>query len=153
VVGLLMKIRSAKISDAKVLTCNNILLASESEDMKLDHRTVLKGVKAILSDKQKGFYIVAEDKGTVIGQLMITFEWSDWRGRMIWWLQSVFVEPAWRKKGVFKALLKDIKKRAIKAKVMDLRLYVHTSNKKAMSVYKGTGFSKKPYFIYGFKRE
>jgi GNAT superfamily N-acetyltransferase len=148
-----MKVRSAKISDAKVLTRNNILLAAESEDMKLEQGTVLKGVKALLSDKQKGFYIVAVEKGKVLGQLMITFEWSDWRGRMIWWLQSVYVEPGSRKKGIFKALLKEVKKRARKAKVMDLRLYVHTSNRKAMAAYKGTGFSQKPYLVYGMKRE
>ena len=148
-----MKVRSAKTSDAKVLAYNNILLAAESEDMKLEHGTVLKGVKAILSDKQKGFYIVAEEKGKVLGQLMITFEWSDWRNCMIWWLQSVYVEPCSRKNGVFKALLKDVRKRARKAKVMDLRLYVHTSNKKAMAAYEGTGFSQKPYLVLGMKRE
>jgi GNAT superfamily N-acetyltransferase len=148
-----MKVRSAKTSDAKVLAYNNILLAAESEDMRLDHGKVLKGVKSILSDKQKGFYIVAEEKGKVLGQLMITFEWSDWRNCMVWWLQSVYVEPGSRKKGVFKALLKEVKKRARKAKVLDLRLYVHTSNKKAMAAYKVTGFSQKPYFVYGMKRE
>jgi len=146
-----MKVRSAQISDAKVLTRNNILLAAESEDMKLDPRTVLKGVKALLSDEKKGFYIVAEEHGKVLGQLMITFEWSDWRNCMLWWLQSVYVEPASRKKGVFKTLLKEVKKRAAKAKVSDLRLYVHTSNHKAMAAYKGTGFSQKPYLVYGRK--
>jgi GNAT superfamily N-acetyltransferase len=146
-----MKVRNAKIADTEILTRNNLLLASESEDMKLDPETVLKGVKSLLSDKQKGFYIVAEEKGIVVGQLMITFEWSDWRNCMIWWLQSVYVEPNSRKKGIFKALLKEVKKRARAAKVRDLRLYVHTSNKKAMAAYKGTGFSQKPYLVYGMK--
>ncbi len=148
-----MKVRNATISDAEVLMHNNILLAAESEDMKLNPDTVLKGVRALLSDEQKGFYIIAEDKGKVVGQLMITFEWSDWRNSMVWWLQSVYVEPALRKKGIFKALFKEVKRRAIKAHVTDLRLYVHTSNLKAMEAYKGTGFLQKPYLVYGLKKD
>jgi len=148
-----MKVRNAKISDAEVLARNNLLLAAESENMLLDPKTVLKGVKALLSDRHKGFYIIAEEKGKIVGQLMITFEWSDWRNCTIWWLQSVYVEATSRNKGIFRALLKEVKKRTTKAIVMDLRLYVHKSNKKAMAAYKGTGFSQKPYLIYGTKTD
>ena len=148
-----MKVRNAKISDAEVLAHNNILLAAESENMKLDPKTVQKGVVALLSNEEKGFYIIAEEKGKIVGQLMITFEWSDWRNCTIWWLQSVYVEPTSRNKGIFKALLEEVKKRGTKAHVMDLRLYVHKSNKKAMAAYKGTGFSQKPYLVYGTKTD
>lgn len=146
-----MLVRDATLKDAAVIARNNVLLAKESEGETLDHGTALSGAKALLSDEGKGFYIVAEEDGLIIGQTMITFEWSDWRDRPIWWLQSVYVDPAWRKKEVFKRLFDEIKRRAKKEKVGLLRLYVHTSNKRAMEVYKRIGLSEEHYRIYGTK--
>jgi len=148
-----MLVRDATLKDAAVIARNNVLLAKESEGEPLDHRTALSGAKALLSDEGKGFYIVAEEDGFIIGQTMITFEWSDWRDRPIWWIQSVYVDPAWRKKGVFKRLFDEIKKRAKKGNVGLLRLYVHTSNKRAMETYRRLGMSEEQYRIYGTKMD
>jgi GNAT superfamily N-acetyltransferase len=148
-----MLVRDATLKDAAVIAKNNVLLAKESEGETLDRRTALSGAKALLSDEGKGFYIVAEEDGLIIGQTMITFEWSDWRDRPIWWLQSVYVDPSWRKKGVFKKLFDEVKRRAKKARVGLLRLYVHTSNKKAIDVYTKIGLSEEHYRIYGTKMD
>jgi len=146
-----MLIRDATLKDAKVIARNNIFLAKESEGEVLEPRTALAGAKAILSDESKGFYIVAEADGTVIGQCMVTFEWSDWRNRPIWWVQSVYVEPAWRKRGVFTKLFDEVRRRARREKVGLLRLYVHTSNKNAMKVYERLGMRQEHYRIHGMK--
>lgn len=143
-----MKIRNARLSDAETIAKQNILLAQESEKIILKYDIVLAGVQALLSDNNKGFYIVAEEKGHVIGQMMITFEWSDWRNSTIWWVQSVYVQKQWRKKGVFVKLLQYVQDQARINQVHILRLYVHEHNTAAQKVYQKTGMEKQPYIFY-----
>jgi GNAT superfamily N-acetyltransferase len=143
-----MKIRAAKIGDAEAIATQNIFLAKESEYIILNPKTVLTGVKALLSDTKKGFYLVAEENDSIIGQLMITFEWSDWRNKPIWWVQSVYVQKEWRKKGVFTQLLDYIQQKARRQGVTFLRLYMHKQNKSALKVYEKTGWKQDPYMVY-----
>jgi GNAT superfamily N-acetyltransferase len=145
-----MRIRNATLKDSVTIARNNVDLARESENDILRYPTALAGARAIISDRKKGFYIVAEEVGLVVGQLMITFEWSDWRNRMMWWIQSVFVSPGWRKKGVFRALLAHIRKKARKSGVKIMRLYVYTKNRRGIHAYEGAGLVRKPYFIYQY---
>src|SRR5689334_19875616 len=98
-----MKIRKAISSDAPVITDFNLRLARESEALELDLGTVTQGVAALFKDPSKGIYFVAETSETgMVGQLMITYEWSDWRNGTIWWIQSVYVKDEFRGAGVFK---------------------------------------------------
>ena len=143
-----MKIRTAKISDAEAITEQNISLARESENIIINSKIVLAGVKALLSDKNKGFYIVAEENDRIVGQLMITCEWSDWRNKLIWWVQSVYVQKDWRKKGVFTQLLNYIQQKADGQKVVFLRLYIHKQNRSALKVYEKMGWKQEPYMVY-----
>jgi len=148
-----MKIRYATLKDAEDITKNNLMLAKESENLTIDNNTVLAGVKALLSDKNKGFYLVAEENCSNIGQLMITYEWSDWHNKNVWWLQSVYVHELWRRKGVFSLLFKKIKKIAQNNNVDVLRLYVHINNSKAKESYKAKEMEKEPYSIYQISLE
>jgi GNAT superfamily N-acetyltransferase len=143
-----MRIRTALKKDAEALAINNVLLAEETEHKTLQKDTVLAGVTALLADPSKGFYLVAEDEGVIIGQTMITVEWSDWRNKPIWWVQSVYVSKEWRHTGVFTRLLYEVQQRAVKKNVAFLRLYVHTSNLSAIEVYKKTGWHAEPYLLY-----
>lgn len=145
-----MLIRNAGPKDSRTIARNNVQLARESEHEVLSFRTALAGATALLSDRKKGFYIVAEEAGTVVGQLMITFEWSDWHNNMMWWIQSVFVSLNWRRKGVFGVLLAHIRKKARKAGVRIMRLYVYTGNRRGIKAYEHSGLRKKPYFIYQY---
>jgi GNAT superfamily N-acetyltransferase len=140
----------ARLSDADAIAKQNVFLAEESEKLTLKYEIVRKGVHALLSDKRKGFYIVAEENGSIIGQLMITVEWSDWRNKPIWWVQSVYVQKAWRKKGVFTQLLQYIQQRASEQGVAFLRLYAHEQNIHALRVYEKVGWERQPYVIYQF---
>jgi GNAT superfamily N-acetyltransferase len=142
-----MRIRNASLEDAEPIARFNMLLARESENEELEFRTVLKGVRTLLLDERKGFYLVALEKGVIVGQVMITYEWSDWRNRNVWWLQSVFVDKAWRRKGVFKELFEEVWLRAAKEGVGLLRLYVHGANRKAIDVYRRMGMDKTPYSV------
>jgi GNAT superfamily N-acetyltransferase len=143
-----MRIRPAKIKDAEAITEQNILLAKESENILLNPKIVLAGVKALLSDKNKGFYLVVEENDIVIGQLMITYEWSDWRNKQIWWIQSVYVQKEWRKKGVFNQLLDYAQQTARRQQVAFLRLYMHKQNRSALKVYEKTGWKQEPYMVF-----
>jgi hypothetical protein len=93
-----MIIRKANINDAENIANHNIKLAKESEGLDISKEEALNGVKGILNDSKKGFYLVAEHDDKIVGELMITYEWSDWRGKNIWWIQSAYVKKPWRKK-------------------------------------------------------
>ena len=148
-----MKIRFATLEDAHAIAGNNVELAKESENMEISFEETLRGVKELIMDRQKGFYIVAEEEGKVAGQMMITYEWSDWRGRQIWWLQSIYVKREYRRKGIMKMLLEEAIKMAQQEGVALLRLYVHKDNKNAMEAYKKVGMKKAPYIIYEMEME
>jgi len=125
--------------DAKAITSQNIALAKESENIILNTETVLAGVKALLSDKKKGFYLVAEENNIIVGQVMITVEWSDWRNKPIWWVQSVYIQKDSRKKKVFTQLLAYVRQKACRQGVAFLRLYAHKDNISALDVYEKIG--------------
>ena len=142
-----MRIRNAALEDAEAIARFNVLLAKESENTELEYPTVLSGVRTLLLDERKGFYLVALEEGAVIGQVMVTFEWSDWHNRNTWWLQSVYVDRVWRKKGVFRELFEELWLRAAKEGVGVLRLYAHHTNRKALEVYRRIGMEKAPYVL------
>lgn len=144
-----LKIRKAELRDAQTVAQFNTLIAKETENLDLDQDTALRGAKAIIKDPHKGFYLVAETKGQIVGQLMVTNEWSDWRNKFFLWIQSVFVREDFRQQGVFSALyhhLKDIA--AYKKNVAGLRLYVEQTNETALEVYERLGMQPLSYRMY-----
>src|SRR5215831_6665871 len=100
----MMMIRAAQLKDLDAIVAGNVALAVESEGVRLDRETLSAGVRALLDERAPGRYWIAELDGAVVGQLLITFEWSDWRNRMVWWIQSVYVVPPARRHGIFRAL-------------------------------------------------
>src|SRR5215213_1686096 len=104
-----LAIRRADSRDTAVVAEFNRLLAWESERKTLDPAVLARGVARLLADPAKGFYLVAEADGQVVGQLMATFEWSDWRDGWFWWVQSVYVRYDYRRAGVFRALFSELR--------------------------------------------
>jgi len=144
-----LKIRQARPTDAAVIAEFNGRLAAETEDLGLEPARVEAGVAALLSDPAKGIYFVAEVNGAVVGQLMITYEWSDWRNGNIWWLQSVYVKEEFRRSGVFRALFDHL--RALAAATPDvrgLRLYMHADNARARQSYERLGMKRTKYEVF-----
>jgi ribosomal protein S18 acetylase RimI-like enzyme len=142
-------IRPAKLADGDIIARFNAAIALETERLTLDSDRLLKGVQAVLDDANKGFYIVAEVDGCVVGQIMITFEWSDWRNGVFWWIQSVYVEPAYRKQKIFTQLHRTIEKMAHDdGTVCGIRLYVERENVRAQMVYKNLGMYPTVYEMY-----
>ena len=144
-----MKIRQARLSDAQIIADFNSRLAWETEQIKLKPQTIRRGVQALLKDTSKGIYFVAEQDGQVIGQLMITYEWSDWRNGDIWWIQSVYVVSEFRQRGVFRELFNHVKKLGNAHRdVCGLRLYVEKNNRRAHRTYEHLGMRHTHYEIY-----
>jgi GNAT superfamily N-acetyltransferase len=144
-----IKVRQAELSDAAVIAQFNQQLAKETEDLNLEPACIRAGVAALLSDPSKGIYFVAEVEGEVVGQLMITYEWSDWRNGNIWWLQSVYVKEQFRRAGVFRALfdfLRDLA--ASQTDVRGLRLYMHADNIGARQAYERMGMNLTKYEVF-----
>ena len=142
-------IRNATHNDAETIAEFNCQLAAETEEKSLDPETVRLGVSALLSDVRHGKYIVACTRdGQIVGQLMHTFEWSDWRNGDIWWLQSVYVHADFRRLGVFRKLHQHLEQLAESTHgVVGLRLYVEHENDRAQETYRSLGFVEPGYRV------
>lgn len=141
-------IREGVLDDASIIVEYNLKLAEETENKRLDRAVVEKGVRALLADAGKGRYFVAEIGGRIIGQLMHTREWSDWRNGDIWWLQSVYVDEAHRRCGVFRRLYAHLWEEALSSPgVVGIRLYVESENIPAHNTYGSLGMEKPGYFV------
>lgn len=141
-------IRKGKIEDALTIAQFNQKMAMETENKILGDELIIPGVNRILEDAQKGHYYVAEFNEEIVGQLMITFEWSDWRNSTIWWIQSVYVKEPFRNKGIYKALYQKVVADAKLNGVKTIRLYVEKENLTARSVYQKLGMEKSNYLMY-----
>ena len=144
-------IRDAKLEDSEFIADFQLKMAMETEEKKLDLEVVLPAVKKVFTDGDKGFYLVAESAGKVVGSLMVTYEWSDWRNCFMWYIQSVFVEKECRGKGAFTMLYNEVVARAKEAGVMFVRLYVETENERAQRTYEKLGMKRMPYYMYDVK--
>ncbi len=153
------EIQPATLTDASVIAAFNVALAAESEHLALDPPTVEAGVTAVLRDAAKGRYFVARSvdtaagnapddaAGLVVGQILITYEWSDWRNGQMWWVQSVYVDPDHRRRGIFRALLEHVLEAAAAAGVAIVRLYVEQNNSPARATYTSLGLKDAGYLV------
>ncbi len=142
-------IRHAEEKDLDTLTQFNIELAKETEGKELSLKSISSGIQAILKNAEYGFYLVLEKNRKVVGCLMITTEWSDWRNGFFWWIQSVYVPPDFRRQGIFKALYQRIQTMAKDhPNVCGLRLYVDRENHKAQETYHRMGMEETNYVLY-----
>ncbi len=144
-----MNIRLAQKEDTPALVEFNQAMALETEGKRLEAQILQAGVRAVFDDEKKGFYIVAEFDGKIIGGLMITFEWSDWRNAWFWWIQSVYIVPGFRGRGIYRLLYEFVKEQTEKRDdVCGFRLYVENENANAQKVYEKLGMKQSHYLMY-----
>jgi|SRR5579872_589068 len=142
-------VRPATLDDAEFLVLGNAQLAFETEDLSLDIDRLRNGVHAVFVDPRRGFYLIAESNGTRLGQMMITYEWSDWRNGVFWWIQSVYTAPESRRRGVFRALYSQAESLAQQdGTVCGLRLYVEVKNRQAQDTYRRCGMHETAYRMF-----
>ena len=148
-----IKIRKAKIEDLETIVKFNYNLANETEDKELDLEILTKGVRAILNDSAKGQYYVYVIDNKVVGQIMHTYEWSDWRNGMLLWVQSVYVDSEYRRKGIYKELYNYVKNICDKDDgIAGIRLYVEKENFNAKATYKSLGMQECNYHMYEYEQ-
>lgn len=141
-------VRPATPADLSFIVEGNRAMALETERLTLDETTLREGVRTLLEGRAPGAYWIAEHAGAVVGQLMITYEWSDWRNRVVWWIQSVYVTPDARRHGAFRALYAHVRQAAEAAGAGGLRLYVDNTNLKAKQVYAALGMNGDHYSVF-----
>ncbi len=143
-----LSLRSANTNDADIIAEFNCRLAIESEGRALDPATIAAGVHAVLEGRGEAEYLIAESDGRVIGQLMLTREWSDWRNGWFYWIQSVFVVAEHRRRGVFSRLYQEAVARVeARSDSVGLRLYVEVHNAKALETYTRLGMRVTGYEV------
>lgn len=143
-------VRAATAADIDALVSFNAAMALETEDKALDAQTLRQGVLALLQREDLGHYLVVEAAaGQVAGSLAITFEWSDWRNGLFWWIQSVYVLPEHRRGGAFSALYREVERRARQTPgVCGIRLYVENENRPAQATYAALGMDLAHYRMF-----
>lgn len=142
-------VREALPGDVAFIVDANIAMARETEQKALDAGVLRAGVAAVLERPARGFYLIAEQAGEAVGCLLVTYEWSDWRNRDWWWLQSVYVLPSARRGGVFRTLHGEVARRAAATPgVVGLRLYVERDNVRAQATYAAIGMHETAYRLY-----
>ena len=144
----MITIRKAHPDDATAIIAFQQAMAMETEGLELRRELITNGVTAVFRDENKGIYYVAEENGTVVASLMITFEWSDWRNANIWWFQSVYVIPEYRRRGVFRMMYDHVRKDGIEQGIAGLRLYVESENTRAQKTYEAMGMDGAHYKTY-----
>lgn len=143
-----MHIRAARLQDAPTIAQFNAQMARETEHRELNQALLLAGVEHAILHPDLSRYFLAEVDGQLVGQLMITFEWSDWRNANFWWIQSVYVRPDFRKRGIFRSLYGHVEHLARQCHACGLRLYVERENQAAQRVYQSLGMSDANYLVY-----
>ena len=143
-----LTITRGKASDIDAIVRFQADMAMESEGTMLDMDRLTLGVTSAINDEQKGIYLVARANDTPIGSLMLTREWSDWNNQWYWWIQSVYVMPEYRKKGVYKALYATLKDMARENGVSQIRLYADRTNLSAQQVYQRLGMRESHYLMF-----
>ncbi len=144
-----IRVRLATPADAATIAGHNAAMALETEGRALDASVLRAGVEAVLCDRDRGVYYLAERRGTVAGQMLVTREWSDWRNAWFWWIQSVYVLPTERRHGVYRRLHEHVRAAAVaRGDVCGLRLYVERENHAAQAVYRRVGLSPANYALY-----
>ena len=146
--NLNLTITRGKASDIDAIVRFQADMAMESEGTMLDMDRLTLGVSSAINDEQKGIYLVARANDTPIGSLMLTREWSDWNNQWYWWIQSVYVMPEYRKKGVYKAMYATLKDMAQENGVSQIRLYADRTNLSAQQVYQRLGMTESHYLMF-----
>lgn len=149
-----IKLRAAGTSDIELLVEFNQAHAAEVEDKGLDANVLRKGIAHLMDEPRDGFYLIAEAAGNenegqiAAGTLMVTTEWSDWRNAHFWWIQSVYVHPQYRRRGVYSSLHTEVAARARAANACGLRLYVEKENSGAQATYRKHGMEETYYLMF-----
>jgi ribosomal protein S18 acetylase RimI-like enzyme len=144
-----MIIRQATINDAAAIADFNIKMAKETEDLDLITDVIKAGVRNMIENPVMGFYLVAEEDDIIQASLMVTNEWSDWRNGLFWWIQSVFIQPQFRRMGLYSKLYKKVKTLAQdRGNVVGFRLYVEHENITAQKTYRSLGMEKTNYQLF-----
>ena len=141
--------RQATPADVSVIVDFQLAMALETEELALDREVCSRGVKAVFDDPSRGRYFLAQSEGTVVASLLITYEWSDWRNGNVWWIQSVYVRPAFRGQRVYAGLYEHIQ-RLVQADdgIRGIRLYVDRRNVSAQTVYTRLGMNGEHYQVF-----
>jgi ribosomal protein S18 acetylase RimI-like enzyme len=148
-VSLNITIREACDSDLFILVEYNLALARETENLSLDTKVLRLGIQTALNLENCHYFVAEIDGGNVVGQTMITSEWSDWRNSQMWWIQSVYVHPDYRKQGVFRRIFTHIETISTKSHlVKSLRLYVMKNNLVGIDTYVNLGMNNSGYLVY-----
>jgi len=146
----MFNLRIAEKSDTPMLAAHNCAMAFETENKKLELAVATRGTEGLFHRPELGFYLIAEADSIVAATLLVTYEWSDWRNGLFWWIQSVYVKPEYRRQGIYSVMYEHLKQMALSqpTPVCGFRLYAETENHAAQATYKNLGMHACEYIMF-----
>lgn len=146
--------REATTDDCPRIVDFQIAMAYETEELQLDRQICSEGVMAVLRNSNLGRYFVAEMDNAVVASMLITYEWSDWRNGVVWWIQSVYVAAPARRRGVYAGLYRHVQSLALEdTGIRGIRLYVDRRNAAAQQVYARLGMNGEHYRVFEWMKD
>ena len=147
-----LHVRRTEIAALKTLVSFAIFEAKEAEGLTKEPERVREGIRtALINDSVAMYWVLENDKSELIGNISVVKEWSDWNCAYYWWIQSMYILPEFRGRGLIEKLIEDIRAAARQERALELRLYVHKKNERAIKAYKKSGFSDSNYQIMTMK--
>ena len=148
-----MIIRKATTDDIRTIAAFQQKMAYETESLELDSEVLLEGVGNVFRDPSKGFYLVAQEKESIIASMLLTPEWSDWRNSLFLWIQSLYVIPAYRRKGVFRMMYDHVQQMVRESDgYAGIKLYVDQGNERAQEAYRRVGMKASHYNLFEWNK-
>jgi len=141
-------IRRAGLSDLEQLVEFTLSEAKEAEGRGQDKERARLGILAALEDESVAAYWVIETAADeIVGNISVVKEWSNWSAGYYWWIQSLYIQPEHRGRGLMERLIQTVKESAREGQALGLRLYVHKDNNRAIKAYIRCGFADSDYRI------
>ena len=142
-------IRRGDARDLRAIVDLNTAMAVELGSKVVSSTRLKDGVAAVLESNDRGFYVLADSAGPVIGVLHVIPEWNPWRNSYFWKVENVFVSREWRRKGVYRAMHDYVLEAAQgNTDVCGIRLFAVESNVGARRTYEGVGMTQEPSRLF-----
>jgi ribosomal protein S18 acetylase RimI-like enzyme len=119
-----------------------------SEGVKPRPERITWAVEQVMKNRVGGVVLVAREKKAVVGVALAVYSPSAEEGRLLV-LNDFFVDPAWRRKGIGKALATRLLEEAKAMRVERIDLEVTPTNANAAAFWKSMGFRTGGRTVYG----
>ena len=123
------------------------IMAKETEGVNLDDSSIAGALEYLINDDSYGKAFMAKlgPNGVSVGTCYINYGYDVLSNKFTIWVQSVFVHPEYRKKGIFSKIFNHLELVARQLNASRISLFVDFSNLPAQKVYEKMGMVRREH--------